>query len=314
MNQNNTTGGERSTLSFAGRRLLPTTTASRDGSGRHCVAGAHRGDSPHQAHSTRSRVAAIATYALLAAASATANADVIPIDSVGFLGWNVAGSHPSVTFTNPGNASAPAGEFRIVLTEGSSTRNDTAFCIEPNQTISFGTHYGNYTLLTGASTGLSTLTLERLSSLYEGFLDPVPSGPVAGRTNALGSAAFQIAVWEITFDGAGALDLTQGQFSISAGSASSAAGQLASSWLATMPAAPGQQTPSQSAGVAWEFSILRHASRQDQLLALREEVPVESRVPVPATGALLGIGAIALAGMRAFRAPGTRAAPAADRS
>ncbi len=290
MNNTNTSTNtsSRSTLSIAGRRLLPTLMAT---------------DPPlaRPAHSTRSRVAAAATYALLATVCATTKADVIPIASVGFLGWNIAGSHPSVSFTNPGNSTAPAGEFRIVLTNGSSTQNETAFCIEPNQTISFGSSYGNYSLLTGASTGLSTLTLARLSSLYESYLEAIPAVPVMGRTNTIGSAAFQIAVWEITFDGAGALDLAQGLFSINAASVSSAAGTLASTWLATMPAAPIVQLQGPAAGPVWEFSILRHTTRQDQLLAVREDVPLESRVPLPATGALLGIGAIMMAAMRAAR-------------
>ena len=57
----------RSTLAFAGRRLLPTVPGKPTNGG-HGVAGEA---ASRPAHSERSRVAAIATYALLATLPAT---------------------------------------------------------------------------------------------------------------------------------------------------------------------------------------------------------------------------------------------------
>lgn len=189
--------------------------------------------------------------------------------TVSFEGWNVAGTRPVINIVQP--AAAPdyvhAGEFRIRI-DGNP---DTSFCIELTQNIGLGQTYSNYTLQ-DAGLRFGALQLDRLSRLFEHHLD-------ASRANTANSAAFQVAVWEIAYDGANGLNLTGGNFRI--GGSQSGPGATAALWLANLD--------SQSAG-GWAFKVLTSPTHQDQLIA--------SRVPLPATALLLAGGLAVLAARR----------------
>ncbi len=205
-------------------------------------------------------------FALAAASTGTANATTVSFD-----GWNVAGSRPVINIVRP--TAAPdyvhAGEFRIRI-DGNA---DTSFCIELTQFIGIGQSYANYTLLDG-STRFNDQQLNRLARLFENHLDE-------SRSTAANSAAFQVAVWEIAYDGANGLDLTGGNFRI--GGSQTGAGATATSWLTNLDG--------QSSGT-WSFKVLASPSNQDQLIA--------NRVPLPATALLVASG-VALIGMRRRR-------------
>lgn len=196
--------------------------------------------------------------------------------SVQFLGWNVTGSpRPTVSVAAPISQNVRAGEFQLLV----DSLPETSFCIELTQTINLPSGvYTDFTLVDPSSPVLGSrafngLQLGRLNKLYENHL-------AESRTSMDKSAAFQVAVWEITYDGKGALDLGNAGFRLTG---LGTVGSIASGWLSGLDQAQSGQ---------WQFSALASPYHQDQLIA--------RRVPVPATVAMLALGGVAL-GWRARR-------------
>jgi hypothetical protein len=131
------------------------------------------------------------------------------------------------------------------------------YCVEIVQTVSPNTSY-TYNVVSAAAHGYSGMQEMLLGRLFASF--------EASVNNPTSSAAFQLAVWELSFD-VGA-DLSTGDFDASAPLASIT---LAQGWLNTITSG------SYSGGQA-PISVLEHPTAQDQV------------VPAPGSLALLALG------------------------
>jgi hypothetical protein len=180
----------------------------------------------------------------------------------------------------------PVGPFRFSSTSSSVAdlpTNFYAFCadyfqpVTPGQTYTFETR----TFTDLPNIGSNSLKAARFQELFDRFYD------VAG-TNSTAGGAFQVAVWELLFDGAssGTPSLTSGDFQ-----ASNNAGvtNLAQSWLNTIDD-NGAAAPSTTKNILG----LYNSNFQDQLTI------VPNPVPAPAGLVLLGLGGLALAARRKF--------------
>ncbi len=137
--------------------------------------------------------------------------------------------------------------------------NFIAYCCEIGQTVSGGTDYV-YDVQTAAQHGFSATQETLLSRLWWSYQGSVNSPET--------SAAFQMAVWELSFD-TGA-DLSAGTFT---GNSPSNVVTLSQSWLDNV------KSPSYAGGLV-PINVLHNAGAQDQL------------VPTPGSLALLGMSGL----------------------
>ena len=135
-----------------------------------------------------------------------------------------------------------------------------AYCCELGQNVSANTDY-TFTVQTAAEHGFSATQEMLLGRLWASYK--------AGVNSQTTSAAFQMAVWELSFD-AGA-DLEAGTFLGNGGAAIVA---LAQSYLDAVT------SPSYGGG-QHQIRVLHHPTAQDQL------------IPTPGSLALLGLGGLA---------------------
>jgi hypothetical protein len=119
----------------------------------------------------------------------TPAAQANPLMATGFT----VGSQP-VTLTSPGFVLGPtvsAGALDLNPPAGV-----IAYCIDIFQTIHFGIVYYDYTATSlAADLGLTPARKGEIAQLFHGFYDD-------SLTSATKSAAFQLALWEITFESA----------------------------------------------------------------------------------------------------------------
>lgn len=149
-----------------------------------------------------------------------------------------------------------------------------SFCIDLFHTLSFNTTYSNEYVPVAAATYLGNATkaldLGRLATANMSLLNTSPS-----TTN---TAAFQLAVWEITQEASGNYNVSSGSF-FAAGSGAAAAIALANSWLGSLPGSNG-----------YEVTVLDSPSHQD--VVTFAQTPVPGALLLMLSG-LLGLGAIA---------------------
>ena len=134
----------------------------------------------------------------------------------------------------------------------------TGYCVELAQSVSANTNHV-YQVLTPAEAGYNPVQALLLSRLWATYLPGVDTDNESG--------AFQMAVWELTFDG-GVIDLSAGNFQ---GHGPSAVRNLASAWLSDISSVG-------YAGGTAPLRILHNDRVQDML------------VPTPGSLALLGLG------------------------
>ena len=202
--------------------------------------------------------------ALLACLLAFGGAQADTVKITGFLGGRSAG----VDLDTPRNGDFSAGEF-TGLWNGNSF---SAMCVDVNRDLSFGTTYTNYTAMTPAAYGFSSTQVGLFNRLYTDYY-------ATSHTNGVNAAAFQIAVWEITYDGNGTLNLGANTFTLGSGG-NATAKSTAASWLSSL-------TPLASS--AWTFTVLDSQSVTGGQSAT-QDLLVAIPVPEPETYALLLAG------------------------
>lgn len=177
------------------------------------------------------------------------------------------GQGVDVTLTPTINGSVQTVTFNWVRTDTAGPGVDStvessfiAYCCELGQNVSGNTDY-TYTVQTAAEHGFTPMQEMLLGRLWASYKNGVNSPET--------SAAFQMAVWELSFD-TGA-DLGTGNF---LGNGGPAVVALSQSYLNAIT------SPSYGGG-QHQIRVLHHPTAQDQL------------IPTPGSLALLGLGGLA---------------------
>jgi hypothetical protein len=198
---------------------------------------------------------------------------------------NSANSTVDIDLPTDFSPSVTAGEFK-------STINGNAglftFCLELEENLFSGDPGQDYTPIKvgdGGEVRFTTSTQrDRLDKLYNNFY-----GAASTDTSGESAAAFQLLIWEIVYEGVGALDLLGGTFALGTGGDPEARA-LAISWGSLLDASSG--------GSGLTFFELINVGWQDLLFATPDGRIPPAEVPLPGSLALMGLGALALARSR----------------
>src|SRR5262249_39270873 len=143
------------------------------------------------------RIASIARYAMLAVAAGVGLCGM-PAKATTLVGSGYANGSETFSMTSPPANNVGTGAFEGTL-DGSPF---VFFCFELTQYFSFGVTYTDYT-----ESQPSSPTFTLLSELFtEGFAHALDSTD--------NSAAFQLAIWEIEYEGGSPTDLRTGTFHV----------------------------------------------------------------------------------------------------
>lgn len=199
---------------------------------------------------------------ILATALATAFATPAIADDVDFLGYANGSETVNYSLTSPNathNSSANAGGF---LTSVNGGPTFVSYCVDLYQNINFADPaYSGYNLVSSAAHFFQN---PNGASLISRFL-----GDNHTQSNSAEAAAFQIALWELTYETSGIYNLADGTAIFSGGSAANAALGIAQGWLSAL------------GNNAQGFAVYESSRYQDVLV---------TPVPEPSTYAMMVAG------------------------
>lgn len=220
-------------------------------------------------------VKGIVASALLGFASLSASAAPITVD-LDFTGFEY-GSKNGTIYNDSASQGVAAGLFGFDVGNTSGDApfawgdNIAAFCVEIDTLLNQGST--SYALLSASDYFGSAGLVNQIGMLYTAFHDEVD--------NAMTSAAFQLALWELVNEDAASLSLTTGSFDTTG---FHGARDLAQNWL------------SQLGNIVNGFDLyVLTADDSQDLLVFKPQVP--HQVGEPGTLALLALG-LAAVGLR----------------
>lgn len=246
--------------------------------------------------------------ALFAAATMFAAASRAPADTIALTFDHTTGTAGvPVQYTINGTTSSPTvtpGPYfwhptnGVPLNSGFSSPLAT-FCVELNQSISANNSY-TYTIdtnLAAMPTIGTTVKANQIEELWGRYYDPNWANPAFA--GSLQSTAFQLALWELVYDGGSNLNLTSGNFQSKSGSVSNTgtATGLAASWLSSLSSTGSNAAAFNTRFNGYDLVGLTNGTRQDQITMIQPPPPTQhGPVPAPPAVILAGIGFIGLVG------------------
>lgn len=184
----------------------------------------------------------------------------------------------SVTYKDNGKTTTVnGGPFHWTQSTPLNTNYATAvttYCIDLDQTVSKG---GTYTydvktdLKQAPTIGNDTVKIGAITELFDRYYN-------MSLTSAANAAAFQLALWELVYDGGASKSLAAGRIQGSNSLTSSMLGSLGS----------GTYTNHDLAG--YHLVGLVSGSKQDQIMVVKDPTPPTGAVPAPPGVVLAGIG------------------------
>lgn len=221
------------------------------------------------------------TVTAVAGSAATGRADIVA---------TFDGTIPSQDVSMVGFGSTyeamPVGPFQFSVTGGDGTfaagSTIRGFCADFDQALTPGQSYPFVVTSPSAlpDVGPDATKLALIDRLFERHYGTA--------TDADRGGAFQLALWELLYDGPGSLDLNAGNIDVTSPDSVNAVA-IAKSWLAAL------ETPDPTDADNYTVIGLFNANNQDQLTV----VP-NNPVPAPA-GAVLGLVALGGFGLRRLR-------------
>jgi hypothetical protein len=223
-------------------------------------------------------LAGLATFGV----GSVAKADVLTT----FTGTAPASTSNTTAFGTTVNG-MPVGAFNFANSTSSDPRIGSSFksfCADYFQPVIASNTY-NYSVVSAGDLpdiGGDATKLGRVQELFNRFYNTAVAG------NADTGGAFQLALWELLYDGAGTTGLTTGNFTATGG----ANVTIANNWLSTIDD-PNAASPTDNLTLVGLFN----ATAQDQLTAVPSQV---NPIPAPAGVVLVAIGGLVMAARRRF--------------